>query len=137
MEEARNRKNEITRNIDSIHFKLQKPNSNDDSKKKKWWGKVLFFFKWKRTHKRDYYHNHEDVHQARARALGASISGPVFINESRNGSSSPYRVTNKSFSGLLNKSEIDIRYLSLRELNMEQQEKFKVSSSAMPLYLVT
>ncbi|EXC03943.1 hypothetical protein L484_007200 [Morus notabilis] len=150
LEEARKHKRETTRSIDSIHFKLQKPVSKDDSKKsqkgrkKKWWRTALFFFKWKWTHHHDHHchHGFEDVHQARAKAFRASISGPVYITESRSGSTTPGRRTNGPSSGPLagtlspsNRDELDIPYLSLRQLNMEHQHR--VSTSAMPIYLVT
>ncbi|XP_062108712.1 uncharacterized protein LOC133819466 [Humulus lupulus] len=162
LEEARKHKRDTSRSIDSIHFKLQKPISKDDSKKtqkgkkKKWWRSALFFFKWKwvaynpHGHGRSdhhYHHHHqgfddEDVHQARARAFRASISGPVYITESRSGSTTPYRTTSRPTSGPIagtltspNKDELDIPYLSLRHLNMEQHQR--VSTSALPIYLVT
>nr|XP_023916675.1 uncharacterized protein LOC112028235 isoform X3 [Quercus suber] len=149
LEEARKHKRETTRSIDSIHFKLQKPISKDDLKKthkvkkKRWWRSAFLFFKWKWTHINHHHHSHhghghghdhdrEDVHQARARAFRASISGPVYITESTSGSSTPYRTSTTT-------SEVDIPYLSLRELNMEQQQvqQQRFSASAMPIYLVT
>lgn len=148
LEEARKHKKDTTRSIDSIHFKLQKPICKDDakkahkSKKKRWWRNALLFFKWKWTHNRLGSDDREDVHQARARAFRASISGPVYITESRSGSTTPYRTTSRPSSGPLagtlipaSKGEVDIPYLSLRELNVEQQHR--ISTSAMPIYLVT
>ncbi|PRQ39271.1 hypothetical protein RchiOBHm_Chr4g0423321 [Rosa chinensis] len=157
LEEARRHKRDGTRSIDSIHFKLQKPISKDDHyskkphKKKRWWKSALLFFKWGWTHHHhhDSAHRHnrrgdrEDVHQARAMAFRASISGPVYITESRSGSSTPYRTASRPSSGPLagtmspvSKGEMEIPYLSLRELNMEQQQRVS-TSSAMPIYLVT
>ncbi|XP_040999910.1 uncharacterized protein LOC121246015 [Juglans microcarpa x Juglans regia] len=155
LEEARKHKSETARSIDSIHFKLQKPVSKDESKKnhkakkKRWWRSALLFFKWKwmpHHHGHDRYrdHDHEDVHHARARAFRASISGPVCITEGTSGSATPYprTDTSRSSSGPLagmftpvRKDESDIPYLSLRNLNMEQQQR--CSTSAMPIYLVT
>ncbi|XP_004298142.1 PREDICTED: uncharacterized protein LOC101297056 [Fragaria vesca subsp. vesca] len=153
LEEARRHKRDGPRSIDSIHFKLQKPISKDDhyskkqphNKKKRWWKSALLFFKWGWTH----HHRHtrpggrEDVHQARAKAFRGSISGPVYITESRSGSSTPYRTASRPSSGPLagtmspvSKGEMEIPYLSLRELNMEQQQRVS-TSSAMPIYLVT
>ncbi|KAL4285524.1 hypothetical protein GQ457_16G030830 [Hibiscus cannabinus] len=152
LEEARKHKKESSpRSIDSLHFKLQKPISKDEQfsrknsnlkakhKKKRWWWKnALFFFKWKKwgssaaaagaTAGLD-----PDVHRARARAFRGSISGPVYITESRcgSGSTTPYRIRNRPSSGPL-----EIPYLSLRELNMEQQQRAS-TSAAMPIYLVT
>ncbi|XP_062175768.1 uncharacterized protein LOC133880797 [Alnus glutinosa] len=153
LEEARKQKREGTRSIDSIHFKLQKPISKDESKKthkgkkkKRWWRSALLFFKWKwvphHGHGSDV---HEDVHLARARAFRASVSGPVYFTESRSGSTTPYRSTSRPSSGPLagtlnplSKDEVDMPYLSLRELNTEQQrQQQRISTSAMPLYLVT
>jgi len=155
LEEARKHKRESTRPIDSIHFKLQKPISKDESKKthkakkKRWWRSALLFFKWKWVHHNGHGiggDNHEDVHLARARAFRASISGPVYFTESRSGSASatPYRSTSRPSSGPLagtftppSKDEVNLPYLSLRELNTEQQQQQRISTSAMPLYLVT
>ncbi|PON62009.1 hypothetical protein PanWU01x14_142110 [Parasponia andersonii] len=152
LEEARKHKRETIRSIDSIHFKLKKPISKDDikktqnGKKKRWWRCAMLFFKWKWAYTphghSTAHHGFEDVHQSRARAFRASISGPVYITESRSGSTTPYRTTSRPTSGPLagtltppNKDELDIPYLSLRHLNMEQQQR--VSTSAMPIYLVT
>lgn len=149
-----------SRSIDSIHFRLQKPISKDNSsrtkvhkpKKKRWWRSALLFFKWRWAHHQHRHNNHDnnninDVHQARARAFRASISGPVYLTESRSGSSTPYRTTSRPSSGPLAgtltppaKGDVDIPYLSLRELTMEQQQlqqQQSMSTSAMPIYLVT
>ncbi|XP_027339413.1 uncharacterized protein LOC113853140 [Abrus precatorius] len=148
LEEAMKHKRETSRSIDSIHFKLQKPISKEDSraklhkpKKKRWWRSALFFFKWRWAHPRE----NDDVHQARARAFRASISGPVYWTESRSGSTTPYRTTSRPSSGPLAgtlapaaKGEVDTPYLSLRDLNMEQQQlQQRMSTSSMPIYLVT
>ncbi|TYH55997.1 hypothetical protein ES332_D09G276400v1 [Gossypium tomentosum] len=138
LEEAKKHRKETPRSIDSLHFKLQKPISKDEQftkktqhklgyKKKKrywWWKNALFFFKWKK------------MGWARA-FMAASMSGPVYITESRSGSTTPYRTSvscrrRPSSSGPLTP------YLSLRELNMEYQQRVSSSStSAMPIYLVT
>lgn len=129
-------KEETTRNIDAIQFKLQKPISKDDTKKKKWWKNALFFFKRSWIHNRNDY-VYEDVHQVRTQAFRTSISGPVYITESRSGSTTPYRTTSRSYSGPLRKGEVEIPYLNLRELIMEQQPHQNISFPAMPIYLVT
>ncbi|GAV64156.1 hypothetical protein CFOL_v3_07674 [Cephalotus follicularis] len=151
LEEARKHKRDTSsRSIDSLHFKLQKPISKEDSKskkthnkakKKKWWKNALFFFKCKWVpHNHDDLHHHRDVHHARAQAFRASISGPVYITESRSGSSTPYCTTSRPSSGPLStplgKENVEIPYLSLRELNMEEQQQ-RMPTSAMPIYLVT
>lgn len=159
MEEARTHKRETTRSIDSKHFKLQKPISKDDSKKphhnktkkKRWWKSALLFFKWNKLTRHHHHHRvsairggDEDVqHQARAKAFRASISGPVYITESRSGSCKPYLSTSRPSSGplagtmsLASKDEMGIPYLNLRELNMEQQQQ-RNSISTVPIYLVT
>ncbi|EEF45569.1 uncharacterized protein LOC8278759 [Ricinus communis] len=154
LEEARKHKRETARSIDSLHFKLQKPISKDEysnkkphkNKKKRWWKKAFLFLKWKwvQTQQDDF--ADEDVHKARARAFRASISGPVYITESRSGSSTPYRTTSRPSSGPLagtltpaRKGDLEIPYLSLRELNVEQQQQQhqRMSTSSMPIYLVT
>ncbi|GAU36072.1 hypothetical protein TSUD_320350 [Trifolium subterraneum] len=155
LEEAMKHKREGSRSIDSIHFKLQKPISkeesrnkyhNQKSKKKRWWKNALFFFKrkWAHNHHRD--DDNNDIHQARAKAFRASISGPVYLTESRSGSTTPYRSTSRPSSGPLAGTlmpaaigAVDIPYLSLRELTMEQQQmqQQRMSTSAMPIYFVT
>ncbi|KAL2459287.1 hypothetical protein Fot_54976 [Forsythia ovata] len=150
LEEARKyNKRESSRSIDTLHFKLQKPISKDDSSKKikktkkRWWKNALLFFKRAAhgggTATKDIDH-HGGVH--RGRACIGSISGPVYITESRSGSSTPYRTTSRPSSGPLagtmtptGKDEVGIPYISLRELNMDQQHR--ISSNAMPIYLVT
>ncbi|KAI9113796.1 hypothetical protein K1719_015047 [Acacia pycnantha] len=146
LEEAMNHKRETARSIDSIHFKLQKPISKDDSgkihkpKRKRWWKSALLFFKWRRNHHSVRAHHDRDadvdVHRARARAFRDSMSGPVYLTESRSGSTTPYRTTSRPSSGPLAKGELDIPYLSLRQLTMEQQQQ-RMSTSVVPLYLVT
>ena len=106
----------------------------------------MLFFKWKCIHSnhKDYYLDHEeDVHEARARAFSASISGSVYLIDSLSGSSTPSRSTSRPSSGPLagaltpaRKGDMEIPYLSLRELNMEQQQQ-RSSTSAKPIYLVT
>ncbi|KAF7834526.1 uncharacterized protein G2W53_009385 [Senna tora] len=159
LEEAMKHKRETaaSRPIDSVHFKLQKPISKDDSrnkvhhhhhhhKRKRWWKNALLFFKWRwahRTHsstRRRTSRTDHLLHRARARAFRASISGPVYLTESRSGSATPYRSTSRPSSGPLAKSEVmDIPYLSLRELTMEQHQlqQQRMSTSATPIYLVT
>ncbi|GMJ14097.1 hypothetical protein like AT5G49170 [Hibiscus trionum] len=135
LEEAmRQKKESSSRSIDSLHFKLQKPKSKDEQfprknnnfkaktkKKRRWWKNALFFFKWKKWGGGGAagldLELEPDVHRARARAFRTSISGPVYATESR------YR------------SPLETPYLSLRELNMEHQQR--VSTSAMPKYMVT
>ncbi|KAJ6889806.1 hypothetical protein NC651_023528 [Populus alba x Populus x berolinensis] len=159
-EEARNRKRKtITARfpVDSLHLKLRKPVSNEESasrkvhkankKKKKWWRNAMLFFKWKCIHSnhKDYYlDREEDVLEARARAFSASISaGSVYLIDSLSRSSTPSRSTSRPSSGPLagtltpaRKGDMEIPYLSLRDLNMEQQQQ-RSSTSAKPIYLVT
>ncbi|XP_050215911.1 uncharacterized protein LOC126667011 [Mercurialis annua] len=156
LEEARNHKQEtVPKSIDSLHFKLQKPISKDDhftkrktlkNKKKKWWKKAFLFLKFKWIHIQHDEYDFEDVHKARARAFRSSVSGPVYITEScTSGSNTPYRATTRRptsgpIAGTLTPARSDdlgIPYLSLRELNMEQQEYQRFSTSTTPIYLVT
>ncbi|KAE9598913.1 hypothetical protein Lal_00022666 [Lupinus albus] len=128
-----------------IHFNHQ----NSISKKKQlWWKSIIsFFFKSRRTHHHYHEDKNDDVHLARARAFRSSISGPVYLTETRIGSTTPYRTTNGPSSSPIAGSltplptgELDIRYLSLRELTIEQQlqeHKQRMSTIALPIYLVT
>ncbi|KAL1359131.1 hypothetical protein HN51_004393 [Arachis hypogaea] len=156
MKHKRDTSSSSSRSIDSIHFKLQKPISKDHdsrtsrlhkpAKKKRWWRNALFFFKFRWAHYHQNINNVNDVHQARARAFRASMSGPVYLTESRSGSFSPYyRTARRPSSGPLAgtmmppaKGDVETPYLSLRDLNMEQQQlQQRVSTSAKPIYLVT
>ncbi|CAL1413202.1 unnamed protein product [Linum trigynum] len=170
LEEAKKHKRDSTttaaaaNSIDTLHFKLQKPVSKDESLKttqanktkikKRWWKNALVFFKLKWAHRNSRKvegfgerEAEDDVHRARARAFRATMSGPVYITESRSGSNTPYRFTTTTsrpasgpLAGSLSpavKGDIDLPYVSLRELNMEQQQKQRMSTSAMPIYLVT
>ncbi|XP_010693592.2 uncharacterized protein LOC104906525 [Beta vulgaris subsp. vulgaris] len=153
LEEARKHKREATRSIDTLHFKLQKPISKDDPKKcsKKrrhqwWWKNALLFFKtkWAAQHKRPSpidYHNH---HQP---CRGGSISGPIYFTEYSSGSqsTSPCRTTTRPTSGPIagtltptRKGDLEIPYISLKDLNMDlDPPPHVISSTPMPIYLVT
>ncbi|KAL3626544.1 hypothetical protein CASFOL_030093 [Castilleja foliolosa] len=141
LEEARKHKRESTtsRPID-LHFRLQKPISKDDSSKKikknkkRWWRNPLLYFKFPKW---------GPPSGGAAAELGGrhhrigSISGPIYITESRSGSSTPYRTASRAGSGLLTKSEVEIPYISLRELNMDQRNKISATSATTPIYFVT
>ncbi|KAL6958286.1 hypothetical protein U1Q18_029968 [Sarracenia purpurea var. burkii] len=148
LEEARKHRREASRSIDALHFRLQKPISRDESKKikknkRRWWRNALLFFR-RKWYRNDGPH-HEDgigvVHRGRA-VKGPSISGPVYITESRSGPITPYRTTSQPSSGPIagtltpmRKGEVEIPYISLRELNVEPQHR--IPTAAMPIYLVT
>ncbi|VVA96751.1 unnamed protein product [Arabis nemorensis] len=160
MEEARKHKRETSAksSINGIHFKLQKPISKDDPtrttlhskrKKQRWWKKAFpSFLKWRKWPISTVGLN-EDRRAKNFRAvtgsMSMSMSGPVYATESRSGLSTPYRTTtttSKHSSGPIagtltpaRKGDVAIPYLSLRELNMEQQQRISISSS--PIYLVT
>ncbi|KAL1190978.1 hypothetical protein V5N11_021818 [Cardamine amara subsp. amara] len=141
LEEAKKHKS----SIDTFQFKLQKPISKDDlirttlkkkTKKKRWFRlkNALFFFKWRKWSNYGTgngeleFDDQSDVHIARARNFRAgSMSGPVYVTESWSGSSTPYRRTTSP----------GIQYMSLRELNMERQQRITTSSMSGPVYLVT
>lgn len=150
MEEAKKHKSS---SIDTFQFKLQKPISKDDlirttlhnkNKNKKRWlwccKNALFFFKCRKwpisrcssgdDDGDNEFDDRSDVHIARARNFRAgSISGPVYVTESWSGSSTPYRTMTTTSA---------VQYLSLRELNMERQQRITTSSSMSgPIYLVT
>ncbi|KAF8052488.1 hypothetical protein N665_1554s0001 [Sinapis alba] len=154
LQEARNHKKETlsTSSIDSIHhqFKLQKPISKDDltrtalnkknKKKHRWFLRnALLFFNWRKWKRRggegDTEFDDLDVHMARARNFRAgSMSGPVYVTDSLTGSSTPYRAIRPPSLTTLTPV---VPYLSLRELNMERQQRINASSMSGPLYLVT
>ncbi|KAF8401432.1 hypothetical protein HHK36_012371 [Tetracentron sinense] len=155
LEEARKHKQKTSSTVEeALHFKLQKPISGEDlkntkktkkkkKKKKRWWRNALLFWRWKWTHDEGHFDD-DDVHHARTRAFRASVSGPVYITENVSGSSTPRRKISRPMSGPLagtltpiRKEEVEISYLSLRELTLEQQQYHQISTSAMPIYLVT
>ncbi|KAG2694517.1 hypothetical protein I3843_08G145000 [Carya illinoinensis] len=81
--------------------------------------------------------------RARARAFRAFVSSPIYITESRRGSTTPYHSTSDRHSSSpltrmltpFRKDDLDLPYLSLMDSNMEQQQR--VSTSSLPIYLVT
>ncbi|KAK4338875.1 hypothetical protein RND71_040337 [Anisodus tanguticus] len=161
LEEARKHKiRETARSsIDTVYFKLQKPISKDESSKKikknssrkKWWKNALHFFK--RIPRSTKSNNDKisgagdrdagEVHHRRP-TLGGSISGTVYITESRSGSNTSSRTTSRPTSGPLagtltpnRKGDEEIPYINLKEFNMDQQQHRISTSSPMPIYLVT
>ncbi|CAN7075618.1 unnamed protein product [Brassica oleracea var. botrytis] len=159
MEEARkhNKRETSTKSsiINSLHFKIQKPISKDDPtrstmhhnkrKKRWWWKKALPFFKWRKWPISTTVAVNEDCRVRNFRAVtgSMSMSSPVYSTESRTGSYIPYRATTSRpssgpIAGTLTparKGDVAVPYLSLREHNMEQQQRISISSS--PIYLVT
>ncbi|PWA38228.1 hypothetical protein CTI12_AA583210 [Artemisia annua] len=149
LEEARKHKRDTTSSsslrstIDNLHFKLQKPISKDETSKKikknrkqRWWKNALHFFKRKRTSSSDKDYN--NVVQCMYGGQHCTVSGPVYLADSRSGSGSatPYHRTSASrpSSGLL-AGTFNIPYINLADINMEQARK--ISSSPVPIYLVT
>ncbi|KAJ0666182.1 hypothetical protein HanPI659440_Chr17g0664011 [Helianthus annuus] len=149
LEEARKHKRETCSsrsNIDNLHFKLQKPVTKDDNSKKikksrkRWWKHALHFFKRKRTVSPP----SSNVVYGDGGGVRA-VSGPVYLAESRSGNSTPtyHRLsTSRPSSGPLagtitpvRKGDLDIPYVSLTEVNVDQS--YKISASPMPIYLVT
>lgn len=137
MEEARKHKRETASRPIDLHFKLQKPISKDDSSKKikknkkRWWRNPLLFFKLPKWAPPA---GGATVDLGRHHRIG-SISGPVYITESRSGSSTPYRTASRPGSGQLVKGEVGIPYFSLRELNTAASHR--ISAVETPIYLVT
>ncbi|KAL9686190.1 hypothetical protein QQ045_023645 [Rhodiola kirilowii] len=138
LEETRNQEREASsRSIDSIRFKLQKPNSDDvirtpqkkkTKKKRRWWSKAFmmcFNFNWStksRFNNNDCNDNeNRDVHMARAQAFRSSAAHRML----------------RSQPLLSPGSGCNSPYLSLRELNVEQQHLRRMSGSASPIYFVT
>ncbi|KAF9606057.1 hypothetical protein IFM89_022292 [Coptis chinensis] len=149
LEEARKHKKDSSRSLEAVHFKLQKPISKEDhhtkknkNRKKKWWRNALLFWKWKWVQEERF--GDFENEGRRNYMSGTGFSGPVYITESRSGSVTPCRMNSgRSTSGPisstltpLRKGDVEIPFVSLRELNMEQQQH-RISTSTMPIYLVT
>ncbi|KAL5701336.1 hypothetical protein ACHQM5_026682 [Ranunculus cassubicifolius] len=144
LEEARKHKKESSRSVEALHFKLQKPISKEENKKrkKKWWKNALLFWRKKWDHQSSSHGGEEAENENGYNNIGKTkyrgyVSGPVYITESRSGSVTPCRVSSRTISGPITGTfgDVDIPYVSLRELNMEPQHR--ISTSAMPIYLVT
>lgn len=157
VEEARKHKRENKggarpgRSIDGLHFKLQKPtisheldsskvikkNKHCNKKNKRWWKHALHFFKGKWTP-----HQGSSSQNGGVQCIGFSAP-PVYITESRSGSTTPYRTTSRPTSCPRSpeaKGEMDnLPYISLRDINIDYQvQHHRISaSSPMPIYLVT
>ncbi|MED6106501.1 hypothetical protein PIB30_005129 [Stylosanthes scabra] len=134
LEEAMKHKRHTERStIDSIRFKLHKPNIPNDlhsisaTKNKKPWWKNLFKWKWSHRH----HHHHGLQHQpCRAHQPSrASISGPVYFTHTRSGPT-----TRPSSGPLGGAGALTPASKGVREIKMEQQ---RMSTSALPFYLVT
>nr|GEZ68844.1 serine hydroxymethyltransferase [Tanacetum cinerariifolium] len=109
LEEARKHKRDTTSRstIENLHFKLQKPISKDETSKKikknrkqRWWKNALHFFKRKRTSSssdKDYDNNIQCMYGGQQHC---TVSGPVYLADSRSGSATPYHRTSAS-RGLL------------------------------------
>ncbi|XP_010269592.1 PREDICTED: uncharacterized protein LOC104606200 [Nelumbo nucifera] len=149
LEEARKYKRDTLRSVDALHFKLQKPISKEESnksnkkKKKKWWKNALLFWRWKWFDDAGLDDGEDGVYP-RSRVCRGAVSGPVYITENRSGWSTPSRTSCRPASGPLagtltptRNGEVEIPYLSLRELNIEQQQYHRIPISPMPIYLVT
>ncbi|XP_058082732.1 uncharacterized protein LOC131230782 [Magnolia sinica] len=143
LEEARKHKRE-SRSIDALHFKLQKPISKEDSKKtkkRKWWKNALLFWRSKSREDNERQQNRNHFETSRAsESCYRAISSPVYVvGESGLGTPSRSRPTSGPLAGTLTPTrngDVDIPYLSLRELNLEHHHQ-RISISSMPIYLVT
>ncbi|KAF2615137.1 hypothetical protein F2Q70_00009696 [Brassica cretica] len=106
---------------------------------------TLPFFKWRKWPISTSVAVNEDCRVRNFRAVtgSMSMSSPVYSTESRTGSYIPYRATTSRpssgpIAGTLTparKGDVAVPYLSLREHNMEKQQRISISSS--PIYLVT
>lgn len=141
----------VGRSIDGLHFKLEKPTISNDldySKiikknkhgkknliRKRWWKNALHFFKRKWTRRSSQGHSQ----QGGVHPIG-SYEQPVYITESRSGSTTPYRTTSRPTSGSLSPALSgqmnNLPYISLRDLNNDSQHR-TTASSTIPIYLVT
>ncbi|KAL1211895.1 hypothetical protein V5N11_023876 [Cardamine amara subsp. amara] len=155
MEEARKHKRETSAksSTNGLQFKIQKPISKDDPnrstmhnkrKKRWWWKKALPFFKWRKWPTSTVSLNVDDRRARNFRNVTGLMSGPVYATESLSGSNTPYRTmtTSRHSSGPIagtltpaRKGDVAVPYMSLRELNMEEEQR--ISTSSLPIYLVT
>ncbi|KAK1385626.1 Rop guanine nucleotide exchange factor 6 [Heracleum sosnowskyi] len=153
VEEARKHKRP-GRAIDGLHFKLQKPTISHDldsskiikknkhcskNNNKRWWKHALHFFKGKWTpHSQGSSSQNGGVVQC----IGFSAP-PVYITESRSGSTTPYRTTSRPMScprsPAMKGDMQNLPYISLKDINIDYQvQHHRISaSSPMPIYLVT
>ncbi|XP_074347221.1 uncharacterized protein LOC141686058 [Apium graveolens] len=127
VEEARKHKREnkvgarAGRSIDGLHFKLQKPSISHELDSSKSLRRISI-----------------------APRTTSRAAPPVYITESRSGSTTPYRTAQQADT-LVHvprpmKVEMDnLPYISLRDINMDYQlQHHRISaSSPMPIYLVT
>ncbi|KAI3966945.1 hypothetical protein MKX01_017596 [Papaver californicum] len=140
-----------SRSIESLHFKLQKPISKEESKKKKqkskWWKNALLFCKKKWVYQNDQVVDHhfgENNYIKNSNYRGI-ISGPIYITESRSGSSTPCRSTSGPLSSsaaaawtLIPKTKSsEVPYLNLREMSLDQHHRISITTNPMAIYLVT
>ncbi|KAL6522855.1 hypothetical protein OROHE_016702 [Orobanche hederae] len=139
LEEGRKHKKESTSRSVDLHFKLQKPISKDVSSKKikknkrRWWRNALLFLKFPKWAPPGA--GGADLSGRRHRI--GSICGPVYITESGSGPSTPYGAAGRPGFVSLMKDGLDIPYMSLRELNMDQNHRIPATSTDKPIYLVT
>lgn len=112
--------------------KQKRENSKIKKKIKRWWKNALVIFDWfpqdnKYNSTTSEYNSCNDFDRQ------------VHHVHNRTGSVTRYRTTSlPSFgplAGTSTKDEVEIPYISLRELNMDQQKE--ISTTAMPIYLVT
>ncbi|KAI3968504.1 hypothetical protein MKX01_007814 [Papaver californicum] len=142
------------RSIESLHFKLQKPISKEESSKKKkqkskWWKNALLFCKKKWVYQNDQVVDHHfgENNYIKNSNYRGTISGPVYITESRSGSSTPSRSTSGPLSSsssaaaawtlIPTTKSSEVPYLNLREMNLDQHHRISTTSNPMPIYLVT
>ncbi|RZC94042.1 hypothetical protein C5167_016737 [Papaver somniferum] len=165
LEEAKKHKKEkflpsssttTSRSVESLHFKLQKPISKEESKKKKqkskWWKNALLFCKKKWVYQNDKVvdhhfgtdkNNYMKSNQGSSSNYRGTISGPIYITESRSGSSTPCRSTSGPLSSssaawtLIPATKNEVPYLNLREMNLDQHHRISTTTNPMPIYLVT
>ncbi|MCL7023638.1 hypothetical protein MKW94_022336 [Papaver nudicaule] len=158
LEEAKKHKRQTfptatSRSAESLHFKLQKPISKEESSKKKkkqktkWWKNALLFCKKKWVYQNEVADNYY-MKNNQASSYRGAMSGPIYITESRSGSSTPCRSTSgplSSASGawtLMSTATAksgEGSYLNLRDMNLDDDQHHRISTTTnpMPIYLVT
>ncbi|KAK4800509.1 hypothetical protein SAY86_020996 [Trapa natans] len=156
--EARRHKREVTRPIDSIHFKLQKPISKDHHrpphlKKRKWWRNALLFFRGRWAPQITHHtaasssSSSQKPHCSESSSVDsplagggswpmsrASIPGRLYLTESRSDLGLPYRTASQPTSGSLGGSMTPFGKgdLGISYLNLRQTQRFSTSATAPP-----
>lgn len=107
---------------------VQKPIKK--TRKQRWWNNAMHFFK--RKHKHTSSSSVNNNNNLQDGTNNVRTRSPLYFAESRSGSNiTPYHRTSNNRKG----DHLNIPYIGLHELDMDEAYKFSVSP--MPIYLVT